>query len=309
MVLCKMDPDITRWGLHHLLPGGVASDYSAPTTTTAVADFTGYAQLDDGHTSVDINIEHVTCNNAVENDEIIAQALQEELSQIAQAEAFGAFSSAADDNRSAVLAQEWSHPRIIHVAASGSASAPSSQQAESREPFTSCSNPGDDNVKDGEPCLIDLVEDFSVLDGEVGKRLNDMVPVPHVPKTNGEIPSVDEAISDHQRLLDRLVLYGLVELKVNGDGNCQLESHPDLYAGYVPMDYKEYLKKMSKIALRCYYGVKIFILTSFRDTCYIEILPIVEKSKRDDEGGIQSYVHSFVVSTESLIGNAREVED
>ncbi|GJN40407.1 hypothetical protein PR202_gb29614 [Eleusine coracana subsp. coracana] len=117
MVLCKMDPDITRWGLHHLLPGGVASDYSAPTTTTAVADFTGYAQLD-GHTSVDINIEHVTCNNAVENDEIIAQALQEELSQIAQAEAFGAFSS-ADDNRSAVLAQEWSHPRIIHVAASG----------------------------------------------------------------------------------------------------------------------------------------------------------------------------------------------
>ncbi|KAK3145407.1 hypothetical protein QOZ80_3BG0252470 [Eleusine coracana subsp. coracana] len=313
MVLCKMDPDITRWGLHHLLPGGVASDYSAPTTTTAVADFTGYAQLD-GHTSVDINIEHVTCNNAVENDEIIAQALQEELSQIAQAEAFGAFSS-ADDNRSAVLAQEWSHPRIIHVAASGSASAPSSQQAESREPFTSCSNPGDNNVKDGEPCLIELVEDFSVLDGEVGKRLNDMVPVPHVPKTNGEIPSVDEAISDHQRLLDRLVLYGLVELKVNGDGNCQfralsdqfyrtpeyhrfvrqqvvkqLESHPDIYAGYVPMDYKEYLKKMSKsgewgdhVTLQAAadtYGVKIFILTSFRDTCYIEILPIVEKSKR-----------------------------
>jgi hypothetical protein len=66
------------------------------------------------------------------------------------------------------------------------------------------------------------MDDFSVLDGEVGKRLNDMVPVPHVPKTNGEIPSVDEAISDHQRLLDRLVLYGLVELKVKGDGNCQV---------------------------------------------------------------------------------------
>ena len=28
------------------------------------------------------------------------------------------------------------------------------------------------------------------------------------------------------------------------------------------------------------YGVKIFILTSFRDTCYIEILPVVEKSRR-----------------------------
>jgi hypothetical protein len=26
----------------------------------------------------------------------------------------------------------------------------------------------------------------------------------------------------------------------------QLESHPELYAGYVPMDYREYLNKMSK---------------------------------------------------------------
>uniref|UniRef100_A0A453MJU4 OTU domain-containing protein n=1 Tax=Aegilops tauschii subsp. strangulata TaxID=200361 RepID=A0A453MJU4_AEGTS len=87
-----------------------------------------------------------------------------------------------------------------------------------------------------------------------------------------DIPSFDEAFSDHRRLLDRLVLYGLVELKVNGDGNCQfralsdqfyrtpehhrfvrqqvvnqLESHPEIYAGYVPMDYREYLKKMPKI--------------------------------------------------------------
>ncbi|XP_037466651.1 uncharacterized protein LOC119338429 isoform X2 [Triticum dicoccoides] len=43
----------------------------------------------------------------------------------------------------------------------------------------------------------------------------------HVPKTNGDIPSFDEAFSDHRRLLDRLVLYVLVELKGNGDGNCQ----------------------------------------------------------------------------------------
>ena len=26
----------------------------------------------------------------------------------------------------------------------------------------------------------------------------------------------------------------------------QLESHPEIYAGYVPMDYREYLKKMPK---------------------------------------------------------------
>lgn len=27
---------------------------------------------------------------------------------------------------------------------------------------------------------------------------------------------------------------------------CQLKSYPDLYAGYVPMAYSDYLKKMSK---------------------------------------------------------------
>lgn len=192
-----------------------------------------------------------------------------------------------------------------------------SQEAGTREePFSTCSSPGDDNnVQDSQQCLIELMDNFSVIDGEVGKRLNNMVPVPHVPKTNGEIPSVDEAISDHQRLLDRLVVYGLVDLKVKGDGNCQfralsdqfyrtpehhrfvrqqvvkqLESHPEIYAGYVPMDYREYLKKMSKsgewgdhVTLQAAadsYGVKIFILTSFRDTCYIEILPVVEKSRR-----------------------------
>jgi hypothetical protein len=29
-------------------------------------------------------------------------------------------------------------------------------------------------------------------------------------------------------------------------GTWQLESHPEIYEGYVPMDYREYLRKMSK---------------------------------------------------------------
>ncbi|WOG96497.1 hypothetical protein DCAR_0415833 [Daucus carota subsp. sativus] len=142
-----------------------------------------------------------------------------------------------------------------------------------------------------------------------------MISAPHVPRTNGDIPSVDEATSDHQRLLDRLQLYNLVECKVQGDGNCQfralsdqlyrtpehhksvrrqvvnqLKSHPEMYEGYVPMDYGDYLKKMSKsgewgdhVTLQAAadsYGVKIFVLTSFKDTCSIEILPKVQKSER-----------------------------
>lgn len=296
MAWYEQDPDVIRWGLHQLLP------HAAPVQTTATSPYTAYApHHPTSSSSFDIKVEHV------DSDHTIAQALQEELSQVALAEAS---SSAADQhNHSTVLTQQWLNPRNVHI------DSPDDEPTREEQPFSSCSSPGDDNVQGAEPLLIELMDDFSVIDGQVGKRLNDMVPVPHVPKTNGEIPSVDEAVSDHQRLLHRLALYGLVELKVNGDGNCQfralsdqfyrtpehhrfvrqqvvsqLESHPEMYAGYVPMDYRDYLKKMSKsgewgdhVTLQAAadsYGVKVFILTSFKDTCYIEILPVVEKSRR-----------------------------
>ncbi|CAI0452888.1 unnamed protein product, partial [Linum tenue] len=139
--------------------------------------------------------------------------------------------------------------------------------------------------------------------------------VQHVPRINGEIPSVDEATLDHQRLLDRLQVYDLVERKVQGDGNCQfralsdqfyrttehhefvrqqvvkqLKSSPESYEGYVPMAYDDYLEKMSKsgewgdhVTLQAAadsYGVKIVVITSFKDTCYIEILPNFQRSER-----------------------------
>ncbi|XP_020113494.1 OTU domain-containing protein DDB_G0284757-like [Ananas comosus] len=157
--------------------------------------------------------------------------------------------------------------------------------------------------------------EFSDVEDEVGKRLSQMVSIPHVPRINGEIPSFDEATSDHQRLIDRLQMYDLVECKVQGDGNCQfralsdqlyqspehhefvrqqvvdqLESHPEIYKEYVPMAYREYLKKLSKwgewgdhVTLQAAadsYGVKIFVMTSFKDTCYIEIQPRILKSRR-----------------------------
>ncbi|PPD94397.1 hypothetical protein GOBAR_DD08583 [Gossypium barbadense] len=104
-----------------------------------------------------------------------------------------------------------------------------------------------DKISLGEDMLrIDIIDQSSDFDGQVEKRLNDMVAIPHVPKINGVIPSVDEETFDHQWLLDsnvpkingvipsvdeetfdhqwlldRLQLYGLVENKVQGDGNCQ----------------------------------------------------------------------------------------
>ncbi|WOK94904.1 OTU domain-containing protein [Canna indica] len=187
------------------------------------------------------------------------------------------------------------------------------QEGDDTRPSSLCSSPGGKSYE-GE-CSLDISDEYSLVDGEVGRRLNQMIPVPHIPRINGEIPSVDEATSDHQRLLDRLQLYDLVERKVQGDGNCQfralsdqlyrtpehhefvrqqvveqLKSHPKIYEGYVPMAYDDYLKKLSRsgewgdhVTLQAAsdsYGVKIFVITSFKDTCYIEILPNVEKSKR-----------------------------
>lgn len=40
---------------------------------------------------------------------------------------------------------------------------------------------------------------------------------------------------------------------------CQLKSDPDLYAGYVPMAYSEYLKKMSRYATMCTYAVMLLM--------------------------------------------------
>ncbi|CAK7343124.1 unnamed protein product [Dovyalis caffra] len=120
----------------------------------------------------------------------------------------------------------------------------------------------------------------------------------HVPRINGEIPSIDEATSDHERLLNRYCFRALSDQIYNTPDRhkiirrrvvYQLKSHPEIYEGYVPMEYGDYLRKMSKsgewgdhVTLQAAadsYGVKILVMTSFKDTCYIEILPVSEKSK------------------------------
>ncbi|MQL88034.1 hypothetical protein Taro_020588, partial [Colocasia esculenta] len=120
------------------------------------------------------------------------------------------------------------------------------------------------------------------------------------PRVNGAIPDLNNATLDHKRLSERLTTYGLAELQIEGDGNCQFRAIADqlfrnpeyhkhlkhfqkLYEGYVPMSYKGYLKKMKRrgewgdhVTLQAAadrFGVKICLLTSFRDTCLIEIIP------------------------------------
>ncbi|KAL6544370.1 OVARIAN TUMOR DOMAIN-containing deubiquitinating enzyme 10 [Orobanche gracilis] len=122
-------------------------------------------------------------------------------------------------------------------------------------------------------------------------------------------------LNDHERLQDRLDWEGFSEAKIPADGNCQfrsladqlfktsdyhkqvrqevvkqLKSCPQSYKRYVPMDFSVYVKSMSKngewgdhVTLQAAadaFRVKIIVITSFRDTSSIELLPKSQKFDR-----------------------------
>lgn len=304
MITYEQDPDVVRWGLE-LFDGDPFSycGYGGTVTQDCVDYCHGQYFMEDHYGT--------ECSN-VDNDELVAHALQVELSQLTVAEGPESALEGAEHLQVSIFPQNC-FGQSPGTYCCGNVSCP--VEADGTGPSCSCSTPGDESYCGEEwSYSLELTDEYD-LDGIVGKRLNQMIPIPHVPKINGEIPSVDEATLDHQRLLDRLQLYELVELKVQGDGNCQfralsdqfyrtsehhkfvrqqvvnqLTSHPEIYEGYVTMVYGEYLKKLSKCgewgdhvtlqAAADLYGVKIFVITSFKDTCYIEILPKDQKSER-----------------------------
>ncbi|XP_030546578.1 OVARIAN TUMOR DOMAIN-containing deubiquitinating enzyme 11 isoform X2 [Rhodamnia argentea] len=166
----------------------------------------------------------------------------------------------------------------------------------------------DDTEDDQTIAAILAEEESSKSDGKLGKRLSHLDSIPHTPRVIGEIPDVNEATLDHERLSERLATYDLEELQIEGDGNCQFRALADqlfgnsdhhkivrkeiikqlkherkLYEGYVPMKYKSYLKKMKKsgewgdhVTLQAAadrFVAKINLVTSFKETSYIEIVP------------------------------------
>lgn len=81
----------------------------------------------------------------------------------------------------------------------------------------------------------------------------------------------------------------------------QLKDNRALYEGYVPMKYKHYYKKMAKsgewgdhVTLKAAadkFAAKICLLTSFRDTCFIEIVPQYQTPARELWLSFWSEVH------------------
>ncbi|KAF7801938.1 OTU domain-containing protein [Senna tora] len=194
------------------------------------------------------------------------------------------------------------------------------------ESSSSTSHSNQQDTGDDRMIAIVLSEEYSQLDEAVGMRLSNLAPIPHVPRINSFIPNVSHANIEDQRLLHRLKIYGLCEVKVSGDGNCQfralsdqmyrtpehhkyvrkeivkqLKDHPSLYECYVPMKYKQYYKKMAKsgewgdhVTLQAAadkFGAKICLLTSFKDTCFLEITPQGKAPKHELWLSFWSEVH------------------
>lgn len=283
------DPDVVRWGLQ-LFDGGPYTDnsycgYGPQSYTDCYHD--QYSREEASY--------HTECINT-ENDKNPLLSPQENTSPFLVAEVSSPSCEAIDHSQSSFYLQDSLNQSMANY-----------------------SLDDDENTNDSSTRQFDYGEELSysleLSDDEVGKRLNQLASIPHVPKVNGEIPSLDEATLDHQRLLDRLQLYQLVESKVQGDGNCQfralsdqvyrttehhqfvrqqivnqLKLHADIYEGYVPMAYDDYLKNMAKVgewgdhvtlqAAADLYGIKVFVITSFKDTCYIEIVPSILRSNR-----------------------------
>ncbi|CAH9114858.1 unnamed protein product [Cuscuta epithymum] len=181
---------------------------------------------------------------------------------------------------------------------------------------SSSSHPAEDRRSGGEePNQVLGIKYESEFDADIARRLNEVDAVPLIPRINTHIPSDDETTSHKERLLNRLQRCGLVENIVEGDGNCQfralsdqfyrmpehhsfvrqqvvnqLMNHPEMYDAYVPMAYGDYLKRMMEdgewgdhVTLQAaadLYGVKIVVITSHKETCFIEILPRTQKSNR-----------------------------
>lgn len=107
------DPDVIRWGLN-LLDGDLdnSSNYCG-SSTLHEANYYNDPYPSEGHhvhyasvVATEGDIEHTN----VENDEMIAHAFQEELSQLAVAEASGSANVGDEHLQASILAQDWLGP-------------------------------------------------------------------------------------------------------------------------------------------------------------------------------------------------------
>lgn len=103
MTTYEHDADVVRWGLHHLLDVCSLSNGAPGSVTHYDTDFSSVEYVREGY----CESNHIN----VENDEVIAHTLQEELSRLAIAESHGSSQSGEQEHQQiSILAQDWLGP-------------------------------------------------------------------------------------------------------------------------------------------------------------------------------------------------------
>ncbi|GJN27747.1 hypothetical protein PR202_gb15795 [Eleusine coracana subsp. coracana] len=138
---------------------------------------------------------------------------------------------------------------------------------------TSMSSSQKSETDDDRMIAMVLTEEYAQLDGAMAKRLTNLTSIPF------------------RALSDQLYRSPEYHKHVRKDIVKQLKERKSLYEGYVPMKYKHYCKKMKKsgewgdhVTLQAAadrFAAKICLLTSFRDTCFVEITPQYQAPQRD----------------------------
>lgn len=100
-----LDPDVVRWGLHLI-------DVCSFTNNGSPQPVTCY--VDSSTTDRSKEVFCSTMGSVVENDKVIAEALQEELSRLAAAEASGSVYSGEQHQKASILSQDWRGPSGRH---------------------------------------------------------------------------------------------------------------------------------------------------------------------------------------------------
>ncbi|CAN0910271.1 OVARIAN TUMOR DOMAIN-containing deubiquitinating enzyme 11 [Linum grandiflorum] len=160
------------------------------------------------------------------------------------------------------------------------------------------------DTEDDEVIASILAEEEKANSGrQLGKRLSHLDSIPHTPRVNGLIPDLNDATLDHVRLSERTICGNGTDSvyqqfraladqlfrspdyhkHVRKQVVKQLKQFRKFYESHVPMKYKSYIRKMKRsgewgdhVTLQAAadrFEAKICLVTSFRDTCYIEIRP------------------------------------
>ncbi|KAJ0793869.1 hypothetical protein HanOQP8_Chr01g0033981 [Helianthus annuus] len=169
--MCEPDSDVVKWGLDLLTVDPMFSS--------------AYYGDSNQH---EMNISHEQYNNGgtyqvnefnnVKNDEMLAHSLQQELLDlsISDENESSDISNQVDHLQTSADTQEWYGGPTSDNYYYGDESR--LQETDEMGPSSTCSSPGNRSY-DGDEYSYNLeITDESELDGEVGKRLHEIVPVP-----------------------------------------------------------------------------------------------------------------------------------